>query len=96
MRAPAGKGSASHPALASFLKTPIPMQHDTSSRTGGDTDMHLRRITLPDGRYMIFYTFDDSPAMPARTGIPGDTEEDEHRDAPENRSSPGSEEKPNV
>ena len=23
--------------------------------------MHKRRITLEDGRYMIFYTFDESP-----------------------------------
>lgn len=24
-----------------------------------DADMHLREITLPDGRYLIFFTFDD-------------------------------------
>ena len=24
--------------------------------------MHKRRITLADGRYLIFYTFDDAPA----------------------------------
>jgi hypothetical protein len=28
--------------------------------------MHKRRITLKDGRYMIFYTFDDSEIGEAR------------------------------
>jgi len=29
--------------------------------------MHKRRITLEDGRYMIFYTFDESPAAQPET-----------------------------
>jgi hypothetical protein len=29
--------------------------------------MHKRRITLADGRYLIFYTFDDLPAPPPGT-----------------------------
>lgn len=29
--------------------------------------MHKRRITLEDGRYMIFYTFDESPVAEAET-----------------------------
>ncbi len=72
------------------------MQHDTSSRTGGDTDMHLRRITLPDGRSMIFYTFGDSPGTPAPAGAPGTPDEDEHRNLPEPPASPESQEESNV
>ena len=26
-------------------------------------EMHRREITLPDGRYMIFYTFGDEPEL---------------------------------
>jgi hypothetical protein len=33
--------------------------------------MHRRRITLKDGRYMIFYTFDGEPEVAA----PDDAEE---------------------
>lgn len=29
--------------------------------------LHKRRITLADGRYMIFYTFDESPVSQAET-----------------------------
>jgi hypothetical protein len=29
--------------------------------------MHRRRITLADGRYLIFYTFDEQPAPRAKT-----------------------------
>lgn len=29
--------------------------------------MHRRRITLADGRYLIFYTFDELPAPRAET-----------------------------
>ena len=34
-------------------------------RDGHDTGMHRRRITLSDGRYLIFYTFDDGNAQPS-------------------------------
>jgi hypothetical protein len=37
------------------------------SETGEQQGMHKRRITLADGRYLIFYTFDDSPAPQAET-----------------------------
>ena len=29
--------------------------------------MHKRRITLEDGRYMIFYTFDETPLSQTET-----------------------------
>jgi hypothetical protein len=32
--------------------------------------MHKRRITLADGRYMIFYTFDEPPASSPETQNP--------------------------
>lgn len=32
------------------------MEHD------GEISMRKKRITLKDGRYMIFYTFEDRPA----------------------------------
>ena len=35
-------------------------------------NMHRRRITLADGRYMIFYTFDEGPAPPASDGKEAD------------------------
>ena len=34
--------------------------------------MHRRRITLADGRYLIFYTFDEQPAPRAQTQAEGD------------------------
>jgi hypothetical protein len=40
--------------------------------------MHRRRITLADGRYMIFYTFGDDAAGPDRPA----SERREHGDAP--------------
>jgi hypothetical protein len=42
--------------------------------------MNKRRITLADGRYLIFYTFDESPAanvVQAATGNPSRREEPE-------------------
>jgi hypothetical protein len=43
------------------------MNQDLQSREGrldedAASDMKIRRITLPDGRYMIFYTFNETPA----------------------------------
>lgn len=32
------------------------------SEGNGQAGMHRRRITLADGRYLIFYTFDDEAA----------------------------------
>lgn len=34
--------------------------------------MHRRRITLADGRYLIFYTFDESPAPRPQSQVEGD------------------------
>lgn len=39
-------------------------QHSTDNN---DDNMRLRRTTLADGRYMIFYTFDETPGDGART-----------------------------
>src|SRR3954470_916721 len=41
--------------------------------TGPASHLHRRRITLPDGRYLIFYTFDEefqSPAPDSNTARP--------------------------
>jgi hypothetical protein len=35
----------------------------------GET-MHTRRITMPDGRYLIFYTFDDAGPEPSPAPSP--------------------------
>lgn len=35
-------------------------QRDAGNDSDGN-DMQLRRTTLADGRYMIFYTFDETP-----------------------------------
>ncbi|HYY57320.1 MAG TPA: hypothetical protein VE842_08300 [Pyrinomonadaceae bacterium] len=35
-------------------------------------NMHRRRITLADGRYMIFYTFDEGPAPQSSDGKEAD------------------------
>ena len=41
------------------------MQHDTKQmHYDGTTAMRRRRITLEDGRYLIFYTFDESGTLP--------------------------------
>ena len=42
--------------------------NERSIEQGGEVnEMHHRQITLPDGRYMIFYTF-GSEAEPVDTG----------------------------
>ena len=38
------------------------MNSDSTPIPPGTDPMHRRRITLPDGRYMIFYTFGDAPS----------------------------------
>ena len=43
--------------------------------------MHKRRITLADGRYLIFYTFDDAPAPQVET--PGAADERASKSEPE-------------
>ncbi|HVF87244.1 MAG TPA: hypothetical protein VM866_06630 [Pyrinomonadaceae bacterium] len=41
------------------------MQHDPKqAHYDGTAAMHQRRITLDDGRYLIFYTFDESQTPP--------------------------------
>ena len=43
------------------------MLRETTKEKDGASVMKHRRITLKDGRYMIFYTFgdDNQPAVPA-------------------------------
>jgi len=53
-----------------------------------DHKMQKRQITLADGRYMIFFTFDDDQVV---SGTPK-----REKTESEQRSEPGSEEKPNV
>jgi hypothetical protein len=53
--------------------------------------MKRRRITLADGRYLIFYTFEDE--TPARTPL---DEESAERSAPESLPATRQEEKPDV
>jgi hypothetical protein len=36
--------------------------------------MHKRQITLADGRYLIFYTFEDENKAPAASSAPEDAE----------------------
>lgn len=43
------------------------MKSDEVTATEGglqDSTMHYRQITLPDGRYLIFYTFESEAADP--------------------------------
>ncbi len=43
-------------------------REDMTGRLNTDTDdMRLRRTTLADGRYMIFYTFDEAHGGSAQT-----------------------------
>jgi hypothetical protein len=37
--------------------------HHTNNDIAGEGTMHLRNIFLSDGRYMIFYTFDEPDAQ---------------------------------
>jgi hypothetical protein len=45
--------------------------------------MHRRRITLADGRYMIFYTFDESPVAPTETQGAGDGASEKRESEPQ-------------
>ena len=48
--------------------------NEQAKRESQETSMHRREITLADGRYMIFYTFDDADgAAPKRTSTPVDS-----------------------
>ncbi len=38
------------------------MPDETADKQTSQSNMQRRRITLADGRYMIFYTFDGEPA----------------------------------
>ena len=40
------------------------MLDDQTNQKDGLVSMHHREITLADGRYMIFYTFEDEEAAP--------------------------------
>ncbi|HEY0078639.1 MAG TPA: hypothetical protein VGB73_08335 [Pyrinomonadaceae bacterium] len=52
------------------------------------SEMHKRRITLDDGRYLIFYTFDgdDSSAVPQSTSASSQVEPQAAPSAEEERS----------
>ena len=39
------------------------------SRENGHRGMHKRRITLVDGRYLIFYTFEDANTASTSAGV---------------------------
>jgi hypothetical protein len=41
------------------------MQRETSIESDGESALHRRSVTLADGRYLIFYTFDagDAPRV---------------------------------
>ena len=46
--------------------------------------MQQRRITLEDGRYLIFYTFDEETAPPSNSGAAGAEDSSAQRaEAPE-------------
>jgi hypothetical protein len=45
--------------------------------------MHQRRITLADGRYLIFYTFDALPAPASKTEAAGESRKPEAEAEPE-------------
>ena len=50
--------------LSRAVATIIPMAGQTTLEQVGQ--LHRRRITLADGRYLIFYTFDDEGAQPSQ------------------------------
>ncbi len=58
-------------------------QRDAGNDNDGD-DMRLRRTMLADGRYMIFYTFDETPG----DGNARTASSLENSDAMENNSQP--------
>jgi hypothetical protein len=41
--------------------------------------MQRRQITLEDGRYLIFYTFEEETASPSNSGAPARDEESSER-----------------
>ncbi|MGI8653855.1 MAG: hypothetical protein ACR2LC_01405 [Pyrinomonadaceae bacterium] len=61
-------------------------QRDAGNDSDGN-DMQLRRTTLADGRYMIFYTFDETPG----DGHARTANSLENSDAMENDSQPTTE-----
>jgi hypothetical protein len=52
------------------------------SKEDGPTGMQKRRITLHDGRYLIFYTFEDEPVPNASTDKETDAVRRAEADAP--------------
>ena len=60
------------------------------SSEDAESEMHKRRITLPDGRYLIFYTFEDQSAAPASAS------EEDGAERPEPEPLPDAEEERRV
>jgi hypothetical protein len=55
----------------------------TTTQQSEQQGMHRRRITLADGRYMIFYTFDESPVAPTETQGAGDGASEKRESEPQ-------------
>lgn len=53
------------------------------TRQNEQEGMHQRRITLADGRYLIFYTFDALPAPASKTEAAGESRKPEAEAEPE-------------
>jgi hypothetical protein len=58
------------------------MERERTASTPETEPMHRRRIELPDGRYLVFYTFEDLPQPPRRSGE-HDAETSARNDAPD-------------
>ena len=63
------------------------------SKEDGPMGMHKRQITLHDGRYLIFYTFDDERA---RSSASSDKETEEARRREPDAAVPQAEEERSV
>ncbi|MDT5121971.1 MAG: hypothetical protein QOC96_1453 [Acidobacteriota bacterium] len=55
----------------------------TTTQQSEQQGMHRRRITLADGRYMIFYTFDESPVAQTETQGAGDGASEKRESEPQ-------------
>ena len=71
------------------------MQREETSNGEGAGEMHTRRITLSDGRYLIFYTFGQESAAP--DGVESETAaQREAETQPEPDAQPSAEEERRV
>jgi hypothetical protein len=63
------------------------MRRATTTEPGDDRSlMRRRRITLEDGRYLIFYAFDEKSARTSSAGADGDVRPEPKAEAEEERS----------